>query len=322
MHLGTAGGRLRHEVVRAGLSLRGVLVAAAVCPHPPLLVPEVAAGAAAEMDDVRAACDVAVRGLAAGSPDLVVVVGGAGGASGASGDAGKDAAAGTPGNGRAAGGSGNGRGAEFGAEAAGSLAGFGVGWATGEGEPVLPLSLTIGRWLLERNGLLPGPPRAPARGRGGPGARPVPGDGYHVLLRAVPFDAPAAACVALGGELARRAPRVAMLAMGDGSARRSTKAPGYFDPRAQRYDADVAAALASADPAQLARLDPALSAELMAAGRAAWQVLAGAAAGGQFRGQLHRVAAPYGVGYLVASWKPVQDGTGDPARRARVIKRL
>jgi len=173
--------------------------------------------------------------------------------------------------------------AEFGAEAAGSLAGFGVDWTTGAGEPVLPLSLTIGRWLLERGGLL--------------------GTRTEVLLRAVPADAPAATCLDLGRDLARRARRVAMLVMGDGSARRSTKAPGYLDPRAQRYDADVAAALASADSAQLARLDPALSAELMAAGRASWQVLAGAAAGGQFRGQLHQVAAPYGVGYLVASWK-------------------
>ena len=235
-------------------------------------MPEAAVGAAAETDDVRAACDLAVSVLGAGRPDLLVVVGGT------EPDAGRD-----DGHGRHAQEAGTGRVAEFGADAAGSLAGFGVDWTTGAGEPVLPLSLTIGRWLLERGGLL------------GPGAR--------VLLRAVPADAPTATCLELGRDLARRARRVAMLAMGDGSARRSTKAPGYLDPRAQRYDADVAAALASADSAQLARLDPALSAELMAAGRASWQVLAGAAAGGQFRGQLHQVAAPYGVGYLVASWK-------------------
>ena len=49
------------------------LVAAAVCPHPPLLVPEVAGAAAPELDDLRAACDVAVaRLLAAGLTDLVV----------------------------------------------------------------------------------------------------------------------------------------------------------------------------------------------------------------------------------------------------------
>jgi len=39
-----------------------VLVAAAVCPHPPLLVPQLAAGGAPDLDKVRAACDAAVAG--------------------------------------------------------------------------------------------------------------------------------------------------------------------------------------------------------------------------------------------------------------------
>lgn len=262
-----------------------------MCPHPPLIVPEVAAGAAAEMDDVRAACDAAVQTLGAHEPDLIAVVGGAdGGADGSRTAFGGDAAGSL---------------GEFGGGAAGSLAGFGVDWATGDGEAVLPLSLTIGRWLLERNGLLPG--TLPARGPGARGTAPRlrPDGEAQVVLRAVPFDAAASACVALGGELARRAQRVAMLVLGDGSARRNTKAPGYLDPRAERYDAAAAAALASADPAGLARLDPVLSADLLAAGRAAWQVLAGAAAGARFRGQLHSVTARYGVGYLVASWKPI-----------------
>ena len=51
------------------------MVAAAVCPHPPLLVPEIAAGAAAELDDLRAACDAAVTRLLAAQPDVIVVVG-------------------------------------------------------------------------------------------------------------------------------------------------------------------------------------------------------------------------------------------------------
>ncbi|PZM92173.1 MAG: hypothetical protein DIU79_12115, partial [Actinobacteria bacterium] len=50
------------------------LVAAAVCPHPPLIVPEVAAGAAGELDELRAACDAALaRLIAAGARRLVVV---------------------------------------------------------------------------------------------------------------------------------------------------------------------------------------------------------------------------------------------------------
>ena len=64
----------------------------------------------------------------------------------------------------------------------------------------------------------------------------------------------------------------------------------------------VAAALAAADAGALARLDAALDDELMVAGRAAWQVLAGAAVGGGLRGQVRFAAAPLDVTYLVASW--------------------
>jgi hypothetical protein len=240
-----------------------VLIAAAVCPHPPLLVPELAAGAAAELDDVRAACDAAVAVFASAKPDLIVVVGGAPQA------------------------------AEFDGSAAGSLAGYGVAWQTGRGAPVLPLSLTIGRWLLERRGLA-----GVSRSEGRPGAANPP----PIQLCATAFASPASACVHLGAQIAKRAGRVALLAMGDGSARRSTKAPGYFDPRAQKYDAAVVRALASADTDRLTRLDPGLSDELMAAGRAAWQVLAGAAGDGAYRARLHCDTAPYGVGYFVVSW--------------------
>ena len=64
----------------------------------------------------------------------------------------------------------------------------------------------------------------------------------------------------------------------------------------------MAEALAKADVGALARLDPGPAAELAAAGRAPWQVLAGAAGDGEFTGALLADEAPYGVGYLVASW--------------------
>lgn len=51
------------------------LVAAAVCPHPPLLVPELASGAGPELDDLRRDCRSAVAELAAARPELLVVVG-------------------------------------------------------------------------------------------------------------------------------------------------------------------------------------------------------------------------------------------------------
>ncbi len=251
----------------------GVLVAAAVCPHPPVLVPEAAAGGAAELDELRAACDAAVAAVAATAPDLIVTVGGAAHT------------------------------AQFRASAAGSLAGYGVTWRTGEGTPVLPLSLTIGRFLLDRAGLLVRTPAEPSRV---PPARFV----------AVGFDTPAATCLRLGAQIVRQAPRVALLVMGDGSARRSERAPGFFDPRAEPYDDQVTAALADADAAWLARLDPKLSADLLVAGRAAWQVLAGAAGGGTYRGHLHCAVAPYGVCYLVASWTPT-----DGARASTAVSR-
>ena len=239
-----------------------MLIAAAVCPHPPLLVPELAAGAAPELDGLRAACDTAIGEIEAAKPDLIVVVGGAA----------------EP--------------AEFDGSAAGSLSGYGVAWQTGAGTPVLPLSLTIGRWLLERRGLV-----AANADAGHSGATRPP-----VRLVAAAFHSPARACVRLGAQIAERASRVALLTMGDGSARRDTKAPGYLDPRAEPHDAAVAAALAAADAERLAQLDPELSDELMAAGRAAWQVLAGAAGDRRYRARLHFDTAPYGVGYFVASW--------------------
>jgi hypothetical protein len=53
-----------------------VLVAAALCPHPPLLVPAVAGRAAPEMEGCRSACASVVGALAAARPDRLVVVGG------------------------------------------------------------------------------------------------------------------------------------------------------------------------------------------------------------------------------------------------------
>ncbi len=95
---------------------------------------------------------------------------------------------------------------------------------------------------------------------------------------------------------------VALLVLGDGSARKAIGVHGAADPAADEYDAALTAALAAADAGGLARLDAALDGELMVAGRAAWQVLAGAGAGARLRGQVRFAAAPLDVTYLVASW--------------------
>jgi tRNA-2-methylthio-N6-dimethylallyladenosine synthase len=231
-------------------------------PHPPLLIPA-AIGAAASDPPPRWApsgCpDAAVRALARAEPDLIAVVGG-----------------GTADR-------------EYEAGAAGSLGDYGIAVTVGEGEPVLPLSLTVGRWLLDRAGVGPG--------------NQSPGGGPPVLLQAVDQRASADDCLKLGAAIAERAPRVALLAMGDASARGARDIEGVPDPRARDYDDEVAEALAAADARWLGRLDPALDGELLVAGRAAWQVLAGAAAGARMCGRLSCMASPYGVTYLVASWE-------------------
>ncbi|WP_432939792.1 class III extradiol dioxygenase subunit B-like domain-containing protein [Kribbella sp. CA-253562] len=222
------------------------VVAAAVCPHPPLLVPEVASGAAPELDDLRAACLTAIDRLA--DADRLVVVG-----------------------------SGPSRG-QYDASAGGSFAPYGApGVRFGAGDPVLPLSLAVGGWLLEQSK-----------------AAAVP----RTYLSVAPDESPAQ-CFALGQEIAQGNDRVGLLVMGDGSARRSEHSPVHLHPRAEIFDHTVAAALALADATTLAALDPDLATELHAAGRAPWQVLAATTG---LTGELLYHAAPYGVGYFVATW--------------------
>ncbi len=265
-----------------------MLVAAAVCPHPPLLIPEatgspgrpyaVELAADGQIRALRAACRDAVAALDVARPDLIAVVGGA-----------PETAA-------------------YPESACGGLHRLGIPFATGNGPPVLPLSLAVGAWLVRTRPALPSRPVAasispvPHRPEGvGPAYQPRRSQ-PRVSLQAVGQALPAAACLRLGANLADLAPRVALLAMGDGTARRATGVPRGADPQAEAYDAQVAAALAAADTDALARLDPALDAELLVAGRAAWQVLAGAAQAGRWRGRVTFTAAPLGVGYLVAAW--------------------
>ncbi|MFE9888670.1 class III extradiol dioxygenase subunit B-like domain-containing protein [Streptomyces scopuliridis] len=243
-----------------------MLVAAAVCPSPPLLVPGVAAGAAPELDAVRAACSDALGVLAAARPERLVVVG----------PAERD------------------RRGEHPSGTVGSFRGFGVdldvvlggGTAAAQAGPgespgrELPASLAVAAWLLEHAHWA---------------AAPVSGLGVGE-----PLDAER--CVRTGREIAARAGRVALLVMGDASACRSLKAPGYLDERAAGFDEEVARALRTADVAALKALDAELAYELKAAGRAPWQVLAGAAEGAGLGGELLYEDAPYGVGYLVAAW--------------------
>jgi hypothetical protein len=100
-----------------------MIAAVAVCPHPPLLVPTIAGGAAFETDGLRAACDDAVGRLLATAPEQLLVIGADGGPGGSSGPAG-----------------------------AGSLRDFAPGAVGLPESPFagLALSLAIGWWLLDR----------------------------------------------------------------------------------------------------------------------------------------------------------------------------
>ncbi len=216
------------------------LLAAAVCPHPPLIFPEIAPG---EAHDLRTTCDDVVARLLSTVPDTVCVVGTA----------------------------------EHTHEFSAPYRVSRTPWGLPDGPPGLPLSVAVGVWLLR--------PAQPGR------------------VITVAGSARPAECARLGEELTRTG-RVALLVMGDGSACRTGKAPGYLDPRAEPFDTTVTKALVEADPAALLALDPALADELIVAGRAAWQVLAGAAAAASMSGEVLYDDAPYGVQYTVAFWEP------------------
>jgi len=216
--------------------------AVAWCPHPPLLLPSVGAGAAGEFSVLRAACIEAVHGLQTAEIDRVMVIGAAGREHGLRGFA--------PGVG---------------------------GLPRGE----LPLSLTIGDWLLDQAGV----------------------DAARSFVAARPDGTPASNADQAAG-VRSNTEATALLVMGDGTARRSIKGPGYLDPRAEAFDADVVTALGAGDVATLAALDEELAADLMVAGIGAWKAAAAIlAAEGPWQSRVLFADAPLGVMYVVASWR-------------------
>src|SRR3954462_3212176 len=108
--------------------------------------------------------------------------------------------------------------------AGGSMAPYGVDVRAGGPETALPLSLAVAARVLD------------AAGWSGPRR-------YAALAA----DAGAEGHAAAGERLAASAERVAMLVMGDGSAKRTSEAPGYLDDRAADFDTSVVGALTTAD---------------------------------------------------------------------------
>jgi hypothetical protein len=231
-----------------------VIVAAAFLPNPPLLVPAVASGASAELEPVRAAARTALHRVRDSPVDRIVLLG-----------SGDTSAMHSP-------------------VARGSLSGYGVELDVHLGSPAcggaveLPLSLTVGAWLL-----------ADALG---------PRTGAVGFSVGPDFATSRAAVELLA---LAESETVGLVVMGDGSARRSETAPGYHDPRADPFDAGIEAALRDGDVEALAALDADTGAELLASGVPAWRAAAGVLAG-EYAAELLYADAPYGVGYFVAVW--------------------
>jgi hypothetical protein len=139
----------------------------------------------------------------------------------------------------------------------------------------MPLSLLVGAWLLSDREL----PAEPIYLAIGPDGEPV-----------TPWPDLSAS--------------TGLLVMGDGSARRSLKGPGYLDERAEPFDAAVLEALADGSPQSLADLDLELAAALLAAGAPAWVAAAKLLRAASWRGDIVYADAPYGVMYTVATWVP------------------
>jgi hypothetical protein len=222
-----------------------VIVAAAVCPSPPLLLREVT-GATDVAADLRAACLGAVATLVAAGPDAVHVVG----------PAGPDVTA-------------RSYAPHLTVEAAG---------------PARPLGLLLGERMLAESGWA-----------------------GSVQLHVVDAATPPEDCAALGARLAGGDDRVGMLVLGDGSARRQPTSPGYVDERALGFDAEAVGALRAGNAEGLLALSPVLAERVLAAGRAPWQVLAGALrqaadlTAADLTAEVLYADDPFGVLYLVAT---------------------
>jgi hypothetical protein len=260
-----------------------VIVRAALCPSPPLLA-RVLTGRALILPELRDACATAVARLVGGPPDLGDVPDLLGAP-----DLGGPPDLVTPpdlvvviGAGAATATWDPDDRLDLSAYAPATGAPADTSAAGARVKPGLPLALGLGALLLDSAGYT--------------GPR---------LLQAVDESEPAGACLRLGRELAGIAARVAVLAVGDGSARRAPSAPGYFDERAAPFDDAVRDAVSNGDMAALAGLDPALARELMATGRAAWQVLAGAmGTSTRPETEICYADAPFGVAYLAAVLYP------------------
>ncbi len=146
--------------------------------------------------------------------------------------------------------------------------------------PALPLSLGVGARLLEEAGWA------------GP-----------VELVSVALDAGSGDLDRLARELEDRPGRSVLLLLGDGSARRGEKAPGFLDERSFGFDESVRVALETGDAEALRHLDGDLAGELMALGLPVFWLLGAVTGDSDPEPQLVYAGDPFGVMYFVAIWR-------------------
>lgn len=92
-----------------------------------------------------------------------------------------------------------------------------------------------------------------------------------------------------------------VLVVGNGSAKRTPKAPGHVDERAEVFDDDLRCALVEPRPAALAALDADLAAEMWADVEAIRQLADVLKPG--MAATVTYDTAPYGVQYWVVTWQ-------------------
>lgn len=246
-----------------------MLAAVVFVPSAPLLVPELAGPAASDTEPVRRAALDAVAGAL--GIDRWVAVGTA-----------DEATAGLVGEPL------RGTFARFGVDVPVTIDSAITDVATTDPLRRMSLSALIAGWIAERMSLGP------------------------LSVCSVGSATPSAECVAVGTRLAARldegSDAVGVLVVGDGSTALTDKAPGggRRESAVALNDA-IVAALGSADTDTLVALDPAKCDAEGVGGRVAWQVAAGLVGDRSVRAVPDFADAPFGVGYVVATWT-VDDG--------------
>jgi hypothetical protein len=98
-----------------------------------------------------------------------------------------------------------------------------------------------------------------------------------------------------------RAP--AWLVLGNGSARRSEKAPGHLDERSFEFDEALGKALSWGDRATIDRLDEELASQLLVSGLASMKRVAALVPSEGVRAETRYADDPFGVQYWVVTWQ-------------------